>query len=153
VRTPSALALALGSLLALAACTPSVNPPTGARATAGPMATGPAVSGPAATAAATATAPAPAGTEVRVLDFTIDPLELSVDAGTVALAVTNDGPTVHNLTVRDPDGEVLFGTRDLREGASESISDKLQAGEYVLFCSLPGHESLGMKGTLTVGLP
>lgn len=146
MRHPFALTLALGSLLAIAACTPSTtNTPTGNPTTAGPAATSPATTDAAATSVA--------GTIIHVRDFALDPGALSVTAGTVALAVTNDGPTVHNVKVRDAGGEVLFGTTDLREGASESITGELEPGEYVLFCSLAGHESLGIKGTLTVSAP
>ena len=139
---------ALASMLVLGACTPSNGSTSSAGSpTAGIPSTGPAVtSGPAATTAQDATA-------LEVRDFTLDPLTVSVTASTVVLAVTNDGPTVHNVMVRDAAGTVLFGTRDLREGESETVSGTVQPGTYVLFCSLPGHESLGIKGTLTVAAP
>ena len=86
-------------------------------------------------------------------DFEITPAELSVDAGTVALQVTNEGPTPHNVTVRDADGDIVLATRNLRRGESEEISGTLESGEYTTYCSLPGHESLGMVGTLTVTDP
>ena len=84
-----------------------------------------------------------------VKDFTLDPIDLKV-VGRFALAVTNQGPTLHNITIRDADGTVLGATKDLREGASEVISFDLQPGTYTTFCSLPGHESLGIVGSLTV---
>jgi len=40
---------------------------------------------------------------------------------------------------------------DLSTGESETISAELEPGEYTIFCSLAGHESLGMRGSLTVG--
>ena len=93
-----------------------------------------------------------AGSAITVteLDFEITPAQLSAEAGTVALQVTNEGPTPHNVTIRDADGEILMATRNLRRGESEEISGALQPGEYTTYCSLPGHESLGMAGTLTV---
>ena len=72
---------------------------------------------------------------------------------TVTLAVTNDGPTVHNVIVRDDAGTILLGTKDLRPGESETISGEIPAGSYVMFCSLTGHESLGTQGTLEVSAP
>lgn len=135
------LAIVLSGLLAVAACTPATtNSPTSE-----PSTTSPAASQPAASAAA--------GTAIEVRDFELDPGELSVKAGTVTLAVTNSGPTPHNVKIRDGDGNVLFGTADLLEGDSESVAGNLEPGEYVMFCSLPGHESLGIKGTLTVMAP
>ncbi len=89
-------------------------------------------------------------TQIHVLDFKLDPATVSASGGAVSLAVTNDGPTIHNVTIRDAAGHVIGATKDLREGQSETLSTKIAPGSYVLFCSLPGHESLGVKGTLTV---
>ena len=95
----------------------------------------------------------PLGTPVEVLDFTLQPLTVDVTGSNVILDVTNAGPTVHNVTIRDDAGMILGATRDLREGEGETIDAEIPAGTYVLFCSLPGHESLGIKGTLTVSAP
>lgn len=90
---------------------------------------------------------------VGVADFMIDPPEIEASGPAVTIAVTNDGPTPHNLTVRDASGEVHMATADLSVGESETISADLEPGEYMIFCALPGHESLGMFGTLTVAAP
>jgi uncharacterized cupredoxin-like copper-binding protein len=44
----------------------------------------------------------------------------------------------------------VMATADLGVGATETISADLDAGQYTVFCSLAGHESLGMTGSLTV---
>lgn len=90
---------------------------------------------------------------IKVLDFKLEPSTVTVSGTTLALAVSNAGPTIHNVTVRDAAGNVLFGTRDLGEGEAETVTHAIAPGTYVLFCSLPGHESLGIKGTLTVTAP
>ena len=41
-------------------------------------------------------------------------------------------------------------TRDLKRGETQTVSADIAPGTYTTFCSLPGHESLGVKGTLTV---
>jgi plastocyanin len=81
----------------------------------------------------------------------IDPTSFEASGPTVTIEAVNDGPTPHNFTVRDAAGEIVMGTRDLSTGESETISAELQPGDYTIFCSLAGHESLGMSGTLTVG--
>ena len=137
MHRPTFRLLAAAAILALAACTPSTgnqSPGTTSAATAAP-------------------ASADVSASIKVLDFRLDPTALSVTGTTLSLAVTNGGPTVHNVTVRDADGKVLFGTQDLREGESETVIHAIAPGTYVLFCSLPGHESLGVKGTLTVTAP
>jgi hypothetical protein len=53
---------------------------------------------------------------VVVKDFSLDPGAITVHGSPFSLAVSNAGPTVHNVTVRDADGVVLGATRDLREG-------------------------------------
>lgn len=102
----------------------------------------------------TQTPAAPATPEtitVGLVDFALDPSELSVDSGKLLIEVTNAGPTPHNLTIRDAAGDSVLATPDLRRGESATLEGELAAGEYTIFCALPGHESLGMRGTLTVG--
>ena len=129
--------VALGALLALslAACSGSAG------SSAGPSAV------PTSTATATG---APAGaTSVTLSDFKITPAAVT-SGPAVSIAVTSDGPTPHNLTIRNADEEIVAATDDLRPGESDTIEAELAAGEYTTFCSLAGHESLGMRGTLTV---
>lgn len=115
-------------------------------ATTAQLPSAPYVTPPATTAATSAPS---AATAITVKDFTLDPKDIRVQ-GSVSLAVTNAGPTVHNIAIRDAAGAVVATTRDLKPGESETIAPRLAAGTYTLFCSLPGHESLGIKGTLTV---
>ena len=90
---------------------------------------------------------------VNLADFMIDPSDVEAVGPSVTLDVTSDGPTPHNLTVRDAAGEVLLATEDLSAGDTDTISGELEPGVYTLFCSFAGHESLGMSGTLTVIAP
>lgn len=138
IRTLAASALLL---LAIAGCS------AGGSAT--PSPTTPAASTPAASAPTASAATATNATPITVRDFKFDTPDVAV-TGQVALAVTNAGPTVHDLTIRDSSGTVLGETADLKAGDSETLTIDLPAGKYVIFCSLPGHESLGIKGTLTV---
>lgn len=113
-----------------------------------------ACSTPTATDAPTSDAPVAETLPVNLSDFMIDPSDLEVAGPTVTIDVTSDGPTPHNLTVRDSAGEVVMATtEDLSTGDAETISADLVSGEYTIFCALAGHESLGMSGTLTVTAP
>lgn len=138
--------LALTGVLAIAACTPS----TGGQATSKPAAT---ATGSTPASAGAAGPSADVSATIHVLDFTLNPATITLTGTTLSLAVTNDGPTVHNVTIRDAAGTTLFGTADLRAGQSETLVHAIAPGTYVLFCSLAGHESLGVKGTLTVTAP
>ncbi|MDQ3126999.1 MAG: cupredoxin domain-containing protein [Chloroflexota bacterium] len=142
-------------LLALVGCsgsgsatnTPAGNPSTVPAASAA-ASNAPASSSPAASAAAT-DATATDATAMTVKDFTLEPKDVTVQ-GDVNLAVTNAGPTIHNVKIRDAAGTDLGGTKDLKSGESETFTVSIPAGTYTFYCSLPGHESLGIKGTLTV---
>ena len=102
---------------------------------------------------ATDTSPPEADLTVMLADFMIDPSDIEADGPMVTIEVTNDGPTPHNLTVRDATGAALVATEDLSSGASEVITASLEPGTYTIFCSLAGHESLGMSATLLVAAP
>ena len=98
-------------------------------------------------------APASAAAEsvaINLMDFMIEPSDVEVAGPTVTIDVASDGPTPHNLTVRDASGQVVMGTEDLSAGDTATISAELEPGDYTIFCALAGHESLGMSGTLTV---
>ena len=98
----------------------------------------------------------PAGTPtatLQVLDFKLNPVDLTVSGGSISIAVVNAGPTLHNVTIRDDAGSIFGATPDLREGEDAPLTATLDPGSYTMFCSLAGHESLGIKGTLTVTQP
>ena len=60
---------------------------------------------------------------------------------------TNNGTMPHNLTVKGKN----LATKDLTAGAKEDLDvSSLEPGTYDVICAIPGHEALGMKGTLTV---
>ena len=87
---------------------------------------------------------------ISVADFMIEPADVTAAGPTITFEVTNDGPTPHNFTVRSEADEVVAATADLSAGESETLDAELEPGTYTIFCSLAGHESLGMSGTLTV---
>lgn len=73
--------------------------------------------------------------------------EATAPAGEVTLRMPNPSGLDHNIAVDEPtaaEGEVVG-----RGGVSE-ITVNFPAGEYEYYCSVPGHEAAGMRGTLTV---
>jgi plastocyanin len=73
---------------------------------------------------------------------------LEAPAGTITLVMENPSAIEHNIAVRgegvDEQGEVVG------QGEESTVTADLEAGEYEFYCSVPGHEAAGMKGTLTV---
>ena len=77
--------------------------------------------------------------------------EFSIASATVApggsLHVMNDGAVVHNLVVEATD----LATADLASAGDEELPlADLEAGDYTMFCSIPGHREAGMEAPLTV---
>jgi plastocyanin len=72
----------------------------------------------------------------------------AVLAGRVTVRFTNDAPLAHNVTIAQ--GSHTLGATKTITGASATLTLNLPAGDYVYFCSVPGHRQAGMQGTLTV---
>jgi len=81
------------------------------------------------------------------LKFTSD--SLTAKAGKVTVSFTNKAPESHNFTVATASGSVVGATPTFT-GGTKTLSLHLKPGTYTFYCSVPGHEAAGMKGTLTV---
>ena len=161
-RSRALLALAAvvpAAAIALAGCgsssSSSVSVETSAPVAAGPAST-PATTAPATSAPATATAPAGGGSTVQVAADPSGALafvqtSLTAPAGKTTFAFRNDSPVPHNFTVEKAGTETELGATKTIQGATESVTLTLPKGTYTYYCSVPGHEAAGMKGTLTVG--
>ena len=67
-------------------------------------------------------------------------------AGDVTFELVNDGALQHTLIVRDKGCKLIVGSK----GDKKTGSVNLTAGTYEIYCDVAGHESAGMKATLTV---
>jgi plastocyanin len=80
------------------------------------------------------------------LEFTVDSLE--AEAGKVTITMDNPSELPHAIAIEgggvDEQGETVD------KGGTSTVSAELKPGEYEFYCSVPGHEEGGMKGTLTV---
>jgi mono/diheme cytochrome c family protein len=74
--------------------------------------------------------------------------EATAKAGEVTLVSKNDSSVPHNIAIKDggikEEGPVVSGGKTSRVGA------RLKRGRYTFYCSVPGHEQGGMKGTLSI---
>ena len=88
-----------------------------------------------------------AGTKVSLTEFAIEPAMVQA-AKDGTIAVTNAGTVEHNLSIKGTDAK----TPNLKPGESATLSLKgLAEGAHVIICTIPGHESSGMKATLHIG--
>ena len=104
-----------------------------------------ATTAPASTASSTAAAPIALDADPSgALKYT--QTALTAKAGAVDIAFTNDSEVPHDVTIEGKgSSEVISGGK-----TSDLKITNLPAGTYTFFCSVPGHEQAGMKGTLTV---
>jgi len=88
--------------------------------------------------------------EVTAVEFRYTLSRTTVPAGKVIFDFVNHGQDEHNLNVQPGEGPVAgsFANTPSRGMAEQEMV--LRPGTYTLFCSLPEHESKGMKATLVV---
>ncbi|MGH7867912.1 MAG: cupredoxin domain-containing protein [Candidatus Dormibacteraceae bacterium] len=86
---------------------------------------------------------------VKLIDYSIQPAQLTVPQG-ISISVENDGQAPHNLYIRDNSSKVLAHTSDLDPGQKADLKIDVVPGTYIMYCEEPGHESLGMKGTIMI---
>jgi plastocyanin len=90
-------------------------------------------------------------TGVTMTEFKFDPSSITVPHGKAIFWLVNSGTTQHDLAIRDSSNNRIATSELVSAGDSKEFDvNDLAAGTYVIFCSQPGHEASGMKGTLTV---
>ena len=87
---------------------------------------------------------------VMLSDFAIEPSELQAPAGSaLTIDVMNHGAVAHTFGVVT--GDRTYATSLIAPGASATLSvPALSDGTYDVKCTVPGHDTLGMTGTLTI---
>lgn len=89
------------------------------------------------------------GTVINVsavdLDFIMP--EPPTTAGTYTFILTNDGSMHHDLVIEDVAGAQ---TDVLGAGETAEFTVTLEAGDYVLYCSVSNHRAQGMELPLTL---
>jgi plastocyanin len=72
--------------------------------------------------------------------------------GTETIQLNNRGEDPHNLVIaaEDGSGDPIATYPDVASLETHTEQVELPAGRYKLWCSLPGHEALGMRATVRV---
>ena len=82
-------------------------------------------------------------------DFSISLSEDHVKAGSYTITVVNDGNATHDLAVEE-DGTTKATSDSISPGESATLKVDLDAGEYVFYCSIGNHRSMGMETNVSV---
>jgi plastocyanin len=98
----------------------------------------------------TVTAPSGGGTPavtIEAHDIFLRPNKVKAPAGPLKITYTEEGSQQHTLVIQNvKDFELKVSTSQ----KTDSGTVDLQPGEYTYYCTIPGHRSQGMQGTLTV---
>jgi plastocyanin len=78
-----------------------------------------------------------------------EPDTLEARAGEVELNYTNPSPVPHNVAI-ESEGETIAQGATVSGGDAAAAIASLEPGEYIFYCSIPGHRESGMEGDLTV---
>jgi hypothetical protein len=89
------------------------------------------------------------GVDEREWSLTLS--RIVVAAGDVTFRIFNRGEDDHDLAVVDVDG--VTQRLDIPTGQDRTMVVKLPVGTSKIYCSLPGHEALGMVNYLEARLP
>jgi plastocyanin len=112
----------------------------------------------AATTPTTTTQAAGGGGPTQSVKLSADPTNiayttksLSAKTGNVAIDFNNPNSSLaHDVCVQTSSGQELGCTPQITGSSATLDLKNLKPGSYTFFCSVPGHEQAGMKGTLSV---
>ena len=158
--TPVAISTAIPSLASTAPPAPTTTSTSSAVSTTRPSAAASTSSGVAGVTSTTEPATeAPRGAITIVMTGPpprYQPAAITASAGDLILFLQNDSPTadphgVHTVAI-GPDRDHAVVTSDEVAGGRRAVFTVrgLPVGEYVIWCTFPGHAGLGQVGTLTV---
>ncbi|HKC20281.1 MAG TPA: plastocyanin/azurin family copper-binding protein [Candidatus Dormibacteraeota bacterium] len=89
--------------------------------------------------------------QVTMTEFKFDPSTITHASGNMVFWLVNSGSTQHDMAIRDSSGKTIATSELVSAGDTQEFDVKdIAAGTYTFFCTQPGHEASGMKGTLTV---
>lgn len=84
--------------------------------------------------------------EVTAKSFEFDPTEIRVEAGEDIAIVLTSADILHDFIIDDLGAHVAADPGKTAEGGFTADAP----GTYTYYCSVPGHRSAGMEGTLIV---
>jgi plastocyanin len=73
---------------------------------------------------------------------------LKAKAGVVTIVMKNTSILPHDVAIKG--NGVHAKGKVVPKGGTSTVTAKLKRGRYEFYCTVPGHEAAGMKGTLTV---
>jgi plastocyanin len=78
------------------------------------------------------------------------PNGLQAQPGNVEITYDNPSPVPHSIAVATANGNVIGQVQPFTAGKQTVALNGLKPGQYVFYCTVPGHREAGMQGDLTV---
>ena len=100
--------------------------------------------------AAPAAAAAPARLQVVAVEFDFMLSRQAIKAGPAIVELVNYGEDLHDLRLRRIGGTLTRKIPVVRPDGERTLSARLVAGRYDLWCSVGDHRARGMRARLTV---
>ena len=75
---------------------------------------------------------------------------VTVEAGETLLHFVNPQSVPHDVDLATVDGTLIADMETIAGGYADVPIENLRPGEYVFYCTVPGHREAGMEGTVTV---
>jgi uncharacterized cupredoxin-like copper-binding protein len=95
--------------------------------------------------------PKPGGAiKVAEAEYSVKPAASTLGAGSYTFTAANVGKIPHDLAIEGPAIEKEAKTPLIDPGKTASLKVDLKPGKYKLYCTVPGHEQLGMKTEVSV---
>jgi plastocyanin len=82
---------------------------------------------------------------IQGTSYKFTPSKITAPAGVLEFTLTSND-IQHSFRIKGVDGFMI----EAAAGKTESKKVELPSGKYTFYCDIPGHESSGMEGTLTV---
>lgn len=89
--------------------------------------------------------------QVTMTEFKFAPSTIQHSSGNMVFWLVNSGSTQHDMAIRDSSGKTIATSELVSAGDTKEFDvSSIAPGSYTFYCTQPGHEASGMKGTLTV---
>ena len=89
--------------------------------------------------------------QVTMTEFKFDPSNITHASGNIVFWLVNSGSTQHDMSIRNSSGSTIATSELVSAGDTQEFDvNNIAAGTYTFFCTQPGHEASGMRGTLTI---
>jgi uncharacterized cupredoxin-like copper-binding protein len=90
--------------------------------------------------------------QISEKEYSITPSTVNLaKTGTYEFEVKNDGQITHTFNVEEGEGGAEAESGDIEPGETKTVRFTFSDGSFEMYCSKPGHEDQGMKGTVVVG--